>query len=76
MMLPVVLSVSAAYVLSRVLSVGRYLSFKPFTCQTCMAGWLSLPLLLAESTYWLHVPFGMCLAMTASSLFTLLLKKL
>lgn len=51
-----------------------YLNFKPFNCQTCLSGWVALPVSLLMGYTW-QTPFLMCVAMVTSYLFELLTKE-
>jgi hypothetical protein len=52
----------------------KILNRKPFACEVCMGGWFALVLNL--NTYWLYIPFKMCLAMVLTILLTAILKRI
>lgn len=73
------MAVCASFVIVDVLQLGHrwngLLNFKPFTCKTCMSGWLVIPLCFDHSQ-WFYIPYIMAIAMTASYIINRFIDKL
>ena len=70
----VLLSSCASFVWTYVLGMSRF-KYKPFNCETCMAGWFCLLLCIIGKYAWYMIPFYMAASMCCTIVLTAYLKK-